>query len=107
MNIASTLKALNAYPIPSPLIENIIEGEGLDGEQEATADIRQSKEYKRAKAKVFRFLSTAPNISQQGISYSFTNEDKAYFRRCASQIMDEIGEGDEEEMQYGYIGDNF
>lgn len=104
MNIASTLKALSAYPIPSALIENICEGEGLDGEQDATTEIRQGVAYKRAKASVYTFLATAPNVSQGGISYSFTSEDKAYFRRCASLLMEEIGEGD---AQFGYIGDNY
>ena len=108
MTIAETLTAISAYPIPYPFIQATCEGEGLESDAQSTADVRSTTAYKRAKAKTYLFLATAPNVSQGGISYSFTNEDKQMFRKQAQTLLDEVE--DEEGyggVDYGYQGDNF
>lgn len=107
MTVISSLKALSAYPIPTALIEDALAGAGLLPDEEADSAMRGSKAYKSAKAKVFFFLATAPNVSQGGISYSFTSADKTMFRKMAQALMDEIGEEDGSRVEYGYQGETF
>lgn len=101
MTILFSLKSLSGYPISQLSLENIIEEEGMTATQEITAAIRQSKPYKRAKAQVYLLLAEAPDVSQGGISYSFSDEDKKHFRTLAQALLDEIGD------DTSFIGDNY
>lgn len=106
MTIFDSLKALSGYPIPYELIQDAMEELELVN-QECTSEIRKSKEYKAAKAKIFRFLEVAPNVSQGGISYSFTDESRQRYRRMADKLEAEIGEEGGGGVEYGYQGDSF
>lgn len=105
MTITDSLKALSGYPIPADLIQNAIEESGLTDE-ECTLEVRRSNEYKSAKAKIYRFLEVAPNVSQGGISYSFSDEARKRYKRMADDLLAEIGE-DGGGVEYGYQGDSF
>lgn len=108
MNVLQSLKSISSYPIPTATVEDIAEGAGLNIDTELTMEIRNGKEYKRAKAKVYLFLSEAPNVSQGGISYSFSDADRNRFRSRASNILNEIGEGGEDAAlpEFGYKGED-
>lgn len=99
------LGSLNGYPIPRATLETIALSAGLDTGQEVNPENLRSKECKRATAQVYLWLSTAPNVSQGGISYSFSDDDRARFLNKAKGLLDEIGEGDEL-GEFGYMGED-
>lgn len=105
MNVAESLKALASYPIPSTFIANVLAEMDIDAKAEADAVMRKCPGYIKAKAGVYNFLATAPNVSQNGISYSFASEDKAFFKKKAAELLDSIDDGDG--GLYGYQGDSF
>lgn len=92
MNVAQSLKSLSAYPIPSATLQDIAEGVGLAADALLTPDMRRSGEFRRAQAGVYLFLSEAPNVTQGGISYSFSDDDRKRFRTRAESILDELGD---------------
>lgn len=92
MNILESLKSLNGYPIPRLTLLDIAEECGLPSDGEVTTETRASSPFKRAKAKVYIFLSEAPDVSQGGITYQFSDEDKRRFRMQAEALLEEIGD---------------
>lgn len=107
MNVLQSLKSLSGYPIPLSAIQNIANEAWLDIDTELTQEIRNSKEFKRAKARVYLYLSKAPNVSQGGITYSFSDEDRKRFKNEAESILDEIGDdADGLGVTYGYKGED-
>lgn len=108
MNVLQSLKSLSSYPIPTATIEDVAEGAGLQIDATVNMALRKGKEYRLAKAKIYLFLSEAPNVSQGGISYSFTEDDRKRFRAKANNILSEIGESDEDSAlpEFGYKGED-
>lgn len=107
MNVLQSLKSLSGYPIPLATIQDLADGVEISVDSEATMELRGSKEFKRAKARVYFYLSKAPNVSQGGITYSFSDEDRRRFRQEAESILDEIGDNaDELGVTYGYKGED-
>ena len=103
--ILESLKSVNAYPVPLRTLVEIAERRGLSLTSEATqADLR-GKDYKLATADLLLWLSRAPNISQGGQSYSFTDEERQQFRNRANALFDEFGEETSSvQPTYGYKG---
>lgn len=86
--IVESLKALNAYPIPMTTLVSIAEGRGLSP-YENVFDI---KKYTLASADVYMWLSNAPDVSQGGQSFSFTDEQRKFLRQQANAIYEAEGE---------------
>lgn len=103
--ILESLKGVNAYPVPLRTLVEIAERRGLSLTSDATqADLR-GKDYKLATADLLLWLSLAPNISQGGQSYSFTDEQRQQFRNRANALFDEFGEETSSvQPTYGYKG---
>lgn len=107
MNVLQSLKSLSGYPIPLATIQDIADEVGVSVDDETTRELRESKEFKRAKARVYLYLSKAPNVSQGGITYSFSDEDRRRFKNEAESILDEIGDNaDVLGVTYGYKGED-
>ncbi|MDR0864963.1 MAG: hypothetical protein LBO74_08535 [Candidatus Symbiothrix sp.] len=104
MDVLQSLKSLSNYPIPTATVNDIAEGLGLDIETVLTPEIRNGASFKRAQARIYKFLSECPDVSQGGISYSFTDEDRRRFRLNADSILDELGDGGNLGVAYGYMG---
>lgn len=108
MQVIKALISLSSYPIPAQVVENIIDEQGLEAAALADKETRGSRAFKLAKAHVFRFLADAPNVSQGGISYSFSEDERSRFSSLANAIFNEFGETDEtDEVSCGYIGEDF
>lgn len=108
MTILQSLKSLTAYPIPSATLQDIAEGCGLSLDGELSPELRSSKEVKRAKARTYAYLITAPNISQNGVSFSFSTEERKHFKKLAASLLNEIGDSTSDlGVKYGYVGENF
>lgn len=104
VTILQSLKSINAYPIPMCTIQDIAESRGLTLESDASMEVRAQPGFRLAKADLLLWLSKAPNVSQAGISYNFTDNDRLNFRRQASAIYQDCGEtlpG----ASYGYKGE--
>lgn len=100
------LRRLNGYPIPLGEIQSICILRALDSCSDATADVMKSADFRRATADVFLWLSEAPNVSQDGISYSFTEEQRKGFKRRAAAILSALGDDglSGTGVTYGYKG---
>lgn len=105
MNVLHSLKSLSGYPIPLATIHDIADEVGISVDAESTRELRGSKAFKRAKALVFLYMSKAPNVSQGGISYNFSEEERRRFRNEAESILDEIG-NTADGVSYGYKGED-
>ena len=107
MNVLQSLRSLSSYPIPTATIEDVAEGVGLAIDAELTQELRKDKRFKRAQARVYMFLSEAPNVSQGGISYSFSEEERRRFRLRAENLLEQIGDATSEAgVEYGYKGED-
>ncbi len=106
MTILQSLKSLSGYPIPPLSLENICEELGLTADGEADASLRQQPDFKRAKAQVFLLLAEAPSVSQGGITYSFSEEDKKQFRSQAQALLEEVGDTSQVGDNYGWQGED-
>ncbi|OZT04969.1 hypothetical protein [Prevotella sp. 885] len=107
MKTSNAIKAMSSYPIPAATIENIIEEAGLDAEADITKEMRASDQFKKAKALTYAFLSEAPNITQGGISYTFSEDERSRFQKKSSNLLAELGEDEGSDIPCGYIGEDF
>ena len=107
MKTSNAIKAMSSSPIPAATIENIIEEAGLDAEADITKEMRASDQFKKAKALTYAFLSEAPNITQGGISYTFSEDERSRFQKKSSNLLAELGEDEGSDIPCGYIGEDF
>ncbi|MBQ2364711.1 MAG: hypothetical protein II288_03995 [Alistipes sp.] len=99
--IVESLRALNAYPIPVATLVSIAEGRGLSPDEQE-GDITA---YELATADVYMWLSYAPDVTQGGQSYSFSDEQRKRFRQEASAIIiANGGRAASKSTIYGYKG---
>lgn len=100
------LKSINAYPIPLRTLSETAERRGVSLMETATQETLKSKPVRLAKADLLLWLSYAPNITQGGQSYSFTDEQRKKFRQDAQAIYDELEpEANAISVTFGYKGD--
>lgn len=106
LSVVEALKAISAYPIPMRAIYTAAGKRDVDLDSEATAETMRGKTFALAKADLLMWLSTAPDISQGGQSFSFTDEQRRVFRNQAQALYAEF-EPDGSAVQkpiYGYKG---
>ena len=87
MTIVETLRTLSAYPIPRTTLVAIAEARNLRPEDEATS----SDALNLAKGDVYMWLAVAPDVSQGGQSFSFSDEQRKHFRQMAHAMYAEVG----------------
>lgn len=107
MKASKALISISSYPIPAPVIENIACAAGLDPGTELDPEVRQSDPFRRATAGVYQYLAEAPNVSQAGITYSFSEDERQRFAQRASNILAELGDDQDAEVEVGYFGEDF
>lgn len=106
MTVLDSLRTINAYPVPQQVVEAMAVGRGLQPDASLSPDLVRSPEYRLAKADLLMWLSGAPDVTQEGISYSFTDEQRGGFRISASAIYAECGDAEDKSGTiYGYKGD--
>lgn len=104
MTVKEALASINAYPIPDNALCSIAQGRGLDINDETDAYIIGGDTFRLAKADVLQWLSIAPNVSQGGQSYSFTEDERTALRAAAQQIYEEIASDLNTKPRFGYKG---
>lgn len=104
--ILEALKGINAYPIPLRTLTYIAESRGVDLEEEATRVVIQADDFKLTQADLLIWLSEAPDVTQGGQQYSFTDEQRTSFRSRANQILQTLdSDNNVEQSDCGYVGD--
>lgn len=104
--ILEALKGVNAYPVPlRTLVENA-ERRGLDLSAEATKELLNGADYNLVVADLLLWLSFAPDISQGGQSFSFSDEQRVQLRNRANALYREFDatEAGTPKPIYGYKG---
>ena len=104
--ILEALKGVNAYPVPlRTLVENA-ERRGLDLSAEATKELLNGANYNLVVADLLLWLSFAPEISQGGQSFSFSDEQRVQLRNRANALYREFDatEAGTPKPIYGYKG---
>lgn len=104
--ILEALKGVNAYPVPlRTLVENA-ERRGLDLSAEATKELLNGANYNLVVADLLLWLSFAPDISQGGQSFSFSDEQRVQLRNRANALYKEFDatEAGTPKPIYGYKG---
>lgn len=102
--VLESLRAVNGYPLSRLSLELVARSRGLDPELVVSKEMLSSEDYRLAKADVLMMLADAPDVTQEGISYSFTDEQRDSFRASASLIYNECGEKAGSSAIYGYKG---
>jgi len=108
MKISKALQSISLYPLTTSSVSVIATECGLDPEAEVTAVLLGSKAYKRAKSQVYQYLSEAPNVTEGGATYSFSEDERKEFRKKALQLLSEIDDDEANaETECGYFGEDF
>ena len=94
--VIEALKGLNSYPVPLRTLVETAEKRGLNLDTETTAEILKGKAYNLA----------APDVSQGGQSYSFTDEQRTQLRNHAKALYKDFDDdsGSANKPIYGYKG---
>lgn len=103
--VKQLLSSLNRYPIAEQALTSIALRRGITLTEEATTEVVNGKSYRLATADVYMWLSLAPNISQGGQSYSFSEAERKNLRARANALYAEFEDGElAAEVIYGYKG---
>lgn len=103
--VQESLKSVNAYPVPLRTLVEVAEARGLSLTEDATKEVLDSEAYNLAVADLLLWLSIAPNISQGGQSYSFSEEQRTQLRNRANALFAKYGDdGAASKPIYGYKG---
>lgn len=105
LTVSQALRSTLLYPINPATVESYLISCGIEGEAQFTQEIAQSADYKRVLAKCYIYYADSPQVSEAGASYNFTDEQRKEFRRKADALLDEIGEGDNNGVIYGWQGE--
>ena len=105
MTIIESLRSISGYPVPLQTLQGAAENRELEASTEATQEVMLSDKYKLAKADVLMWLSQAPDVSQGGQSYSFSDDQRMRLRNWANTLYAECKDAtDKPKPLYGYKG---
>lgn len=103
--VQESLKGVNAYPVPLRTLVEIAEARGLSLTADATKEVLDGEAYNLAVADLLLWISLAPNISQGGQSYSFSEDQRTQLRNQAKALYSKYGDdGVASKPIYGYKG---
>lgn len=100
--VLESLQGINAYPVPLKALEDAALLRGVTLTQQATQEIMLSAAYRLARADILMWLALAPNVSQGGQTYGFSEDQRTQFRSQALAIYAELG--NTTKPTYGYKG---
>lgn len=108
MTVSESLKSINNYPIPPYVLTKSAIKNGMSLEEEVTSEILISREYRLMEADVYAFLAGAPDVTQNGVLFSFSQEQREWFLSMSNGIKTELGIEDSSTGQgYGYMGEDY
>jgi hypothetical protein len=103
--ILDALSSISAYPISPRAIERVAEVRGLGVYSEFTATLSNTAQYNLAEADLYEWLAEAPDVAQGGQTYSFTDEQREFFKHRALLLREKWGAvAQAKSTIYGYKG---
>lgn len=90
MKIITALLNSLSFPLTQPQAEVIATSRGLDLQAEFTPQDATSKEFQLSKADAFRLAIVSPNVSEGGVSISYS--DRKWMMSLANAIYSKYGE---------------
>lgn len=102
--IAESLRSISAYPIPPRTLEAVAASRGVDLCEEAYGAVTRSSSYRLCEADLLMWLSAAPDLSQGGQTYSFTDAQRTNMRSRAQKLYDALDPLGAPKVTYGYKG---
>lgn len=105
MTLSDYLRGLTNYPVPEEALQSILSKRGAAYDANVLDD---DQLLCLTTADVYRWLSTAPDISQGGQSYSLLYSTREQLRKRANELYRLAGEPVEEattKVRYGYKGE--
>lgn len=108
MKAIEALQTINAYPIPAEVVIALSAECGLDYEATIDSDVMQSGPYNRVKGRLYLWLAEAPNVTQAGISFSFSERERKTLKNKGNALLSSVGEDLQSTTgeQYGYMGES-
>lgn len=108
MTVSESLRSINNYPIPNYVLTKSAIKNGMSLEDEITIESVISKEYRLMEADVYAFLAGAPDITQNGVAFSFSEDQRDWFLSMSNSIKADLGVSDSSSGQgYGYMGEDY
>ena len=105
MTLSEYLRGLSNYPLSEEALQSILSKRGASYD---TDTIDDDQLLCLTTADVYRWLSTAPDVSQGGQSYSLLYSTREQLRKRANELYRLAGEPVEEattKVRYGYKGE--
>lgn len=102
--IRDALKSISSYPIPFKTLQEVAERRGMQLDDEATTEVLQGNLFNLVIADLLLWLSFAPQVTQGGQSYSFTDEQRLQMRNRANDLFAMYDNDCKQKTQYGYKG---
>ena len=102
MKVIETL--IQIYPAPDAILNRMALVRGLDLDAVATAEILTSNSYKLTDADVQMWLSTSPDISQSGISFTLNADKCKSLKEQANKVYKDLKDPAFSGTTYGYKG---
>ena len=94
------------YPIPSATLMSIATRRGCNLSDTATQEILASASFNLALADVYNWLSLAPEVTQGGQHFAFTDVQRQNFDNRAQGLYTQLAADDSAQVTiYGYKGD--
>lgn len=106
MTIRELLHAIAPCPVPDSYI-NAIGTEIGQANMDVDVSLMDTRSVYRSEARLYIYLATTPNVSEGGVSISFTTAEKNMFLDLARRYANMAGEtGLVPGATYGYKGQN-
>ena len=86
MTILDALLALHPYPLDPEAVRLRVLGRGMHPSADFSPDLATEKSFLLAKADVLMLLAYAPNVSQEGVSYSIVDNTRQKMQAEAEKI---------------------
>jgi len=103
--IQQSLTSLSSYPVQQRSINRIAAARGLDLGAVADTAVLASKNYQLAEADVLTYLSKAPNVTEGGVQFTFSESDKQAFKNEAAYLYQQHEEPNRG-PRFGYQGED-
>ena len=108
MTVSEALRSINNYPIPPYVLAKSAIRHGVNLEDEASPETIDGEAYRLMEADVYAFLAGAPDVTQNGVTLSFTQDQRDYFLSLSNGIRSGLGVSDLSSGQgYGYMGEDY
>lgn len=103
--IQQSLTSLSSYPVQQRVLNRVAVARALVLGDVADATVLATNNYQLAEADILMFLSKAPNVSEGGVHFAFSESDKAGFRSEAAYLY-QLYEVTAREPRFGYQGED-